>query len=297
MKSKKQKLIVILGQTATGKSDLAVHLAKKYSGEVISADSRQVYKGLDVGSGKITKKEMQGVPHYLLSVANPKEQFSVAEYKALAQKAIEFIYTRKKIPIICGGTGFYIDAVLYDTHLPEVGPNKKLREQLEKKSTEELFKLLVAKDLARAQTIDKHNRPRLIRALEIIEELGKVPKQKKPVSKYNVLKIGLALPDNILKQKIKERLVKRRSKILVEAKKLHTEGLSWKRMEELGLEYRYLARYLQKQITQEEFLEQLEKEIWQYAKRQKTWFKRDKEIVWVNPKEIKKIERQVDKFI
>jgi tRNA dimethylallyltransferase len=293
----KQKLIVICGQTATGKSDLAVMLAKKYNGEIISADSRQVYKGLDAGSGKITKKEMRGVPHYLLSVVAPQEQFSVAEYKELAQKAIEFIIARKKIPILCGGTGFYIDAVLHNTHLPEVGPNIKLRAQLEKKSTEELFKLICKKDPVRAKTIDRYNRPRLIRALEIIEALGSVPKLSKKKSPYTVLKIGLTLPDHILKNKIKVRLLKRLPAMLREGKQLHANGLSWKRMEELGLEYRYVARLLQNKISKEEFLEQLEKEIWQYAKRQKTWFKKDREIRWFEPREIKQIESVTNNFI
>ena len=131
---KKQKIIIILGPTATGKSDLAVRLAKKFGGEVISADSRQVYKGLDIGTGKITKKEMAGVPHHLLDVAHPKKVFTVSDYKKLAERACKKIWDGGKIPILCGGTGFYIQAVADNIVLPEVPPNKKLRAQLEKKT-------------------------------------------------------------------------------------------------------------------------------------------------------------------
>ena len=138
----KSKLIVILGQTSTGKSDFAVEIAKKVGGEIISADSRQVYKGMDLGTGKITKKEMQGVPHHLLDVANPKKVFSVSDYKLLADKKIKEILKRGKVPILCGGTGFYIDAVVNGTILPEVAPNAKLRAMLAKKSVVELFKML-----------------------------------------------------------------------------------------------------------------------------------------------------------
>ena len=137
-----EKIIVVCGPTATGKSDFAVELARKVGGEIISADSRQVYTGLDIGSGKITKREMKDVPHYLLNVANPKRVFSVAQYKRLADKTMKDILKREKVPIICGGTGFYIDAVVYEQSLPEVKPNAKLRKELEKLSVAELGKKL-----------------------------------------------------------------------------------------------------------------------------------------------------------
>lgn len=289
---KKPKLIVICGPTATGKSDYAVDLALglvdglnhtkgmvgrtsrgEVLGEIISADSRQVYTGLDIGSGKITTKEMRGVPHYLLDVANPKRVFTVSQYKIQTEKAIQKILKKGKTPIIVGGTGFYIDVAL-GLDLPEVPPNKKLRKELEKKSTEELFALLKKKDENRAETIDKDNKVRLIRALEIIETLGKVPKQKR-ISKYDAQYIYLDFPDEVLKERIHIRLLKRmKMGMLKEVQNLHKQGVSWKRLEELGLEYRYLALYLQKKLTKEEMLRELEMAIWHYAKRQRTWFKK-----------------------
>jgi len=177
----KQKVLIILGPTASGKSDLAVQLAKKFKGEVISADSRQVYKGLDIGTGKITKKEMRGVPHHLLDVANPKKYFSVSDYKKLALLSLRYIETKKKLPIICGGTGFYIDALIGKINLPEVPPNKALRKKLEKLSAEKLYKMLLKKDSRRAKEIDPRNKVRVIRALEIVETLGKVPHFTSPL--------------------------------------------------------------------------------------------------------------------
>ena len=171
----KTKLLIILGPTASGKSDLAVQLAKKYNGEIISADSRQVYKGLNIGTGKITKKEMSGIKHHLLDVTDPKKVFTVSQFKTLVEIAIADISSRGKLPIICGGTGFYIQAVVDNIILPEVPPNKKLREKLNKKTTTELFEILKKLDNERAKNIDAKNPRRLIRAIEIAEKLGKVP--------------------------------------------------------------------------------------------------------------------------
>lgn len=274
-------LIVILGQTATGKSAYAVALAQEINGEIISADSRQVYKGLNLGTGKVTKKEMGGIPHHLLDVANPSQQFSVANYQELTKKAIEKIHKKNKIPILVGGTGFYLDAVIHGTKLPEVPPNATLRKKLAKLSAERLFAMLKKIDPLRAQTIDAKNPVRLIRAIEIAKALGHVPKVI-TTNKYPVIKIGIMLPDEVLKERIHTRLLDRLTQgMLREAIRLHRDGLSWRRMEELGLEYRYMARHLQGKITHNQMLQQLENEIWKYAKRQKTWFKRDKEIIWI----------------
>lgn len=316
----KPKIIVILGPTATGKSDLAVELAKTFNGEIISADSRQVYKGLNIGSGKITKREMEGIPHHLLDVISPKNTFSVVQFKKKSEKIISDILKRNKIPIICGGTGFYIQSIVDGIILPEIKINKELRKKLEKQNTERLFKMLVKLDPKRASEIDNKNPVRLIRAIEIATTLGSVPKVKKD-SKYNVLQIGLDWSDDILKKRIHDRLLKRMrgNKMIKEVEDLHKKDkVSWKRLEALGLEYRYVALYLQNKINikenkenkenkeknnknnknnKEEMLKKLETEIWRFAKRQRTWFKRDKQIKWFKPTEIKKILEGVKEFV
>ncbi len=286
-----RKVIVILGQTATGKSDLAVRIALrlrsgsstgKFGGEIISADSRQVYIGLDIGSGKITKNEMRGVPHHLLDVIKLKKKFTVAEYQKLAEEKIKDIISRDKTPIICGGTGFYIDAVTKGIVFPDVPPNIKLRKTLEKKSLSSLIKILNKLDKSRARSIDINNKVRIIRAIEIAKALGKVPKITAVKPLYKFIKIGLYLPEDKLKKKINLRLKKRVIGMVNEGRKLRKAGLSFKRMLELGLEYKYIALYLQNKITKIEMQEKLSQEIYQYAKRQMTWFKKDNSITWVD---------------
>lgn len=278
----KPKIIVVLGPTASGKSDLAVKLAKKFNGEVVSADSRQVYKGMDVGTGKVTKEEMKGVPHHLLDVANPKRRFSVSQYKKLAEKEIEGIIKRKKLPIVCGGTAFYIKALVDGTTIPEVSPDWKLRESLEKKDTETLYKKLLKLDPLRAKNIDKNNRRRLIRALEIIEKTkNRVPKTKN-LSLYNPLFLGIKIDQEMLNKKIDKRLNKRlNEKMVEEVKEIRKNEVSFKRLEEFGLEYRWIALYLQNKVDYKEAVESLSRDIKRFSKRQMVWWKHDKKISWI----------------
>lgn len=273
------KVLVIVGPTASGKSALAVRLAKDLDGEVISADSRQVYKGLDIGTGKITKREMKRVPHYLLDVASPKTTFTANDFIRHGQKAISKIWKKNKLPIIVGGTGFYIDALLGRVELADVPPNPKLRAKLSKMTAWELYSILKEKDPLRAETIDKNNPVRLIRAIEIAAAPKKKPPTKPIIAEEEW--IGINPPRNELREKIHARLVSRmRQGMLKEAKALRARGMSYKRMEDLGLEYRYLALYLQGKISKDEMLTQLEAKIWQYAKRQMTYWRRNKEIQW-----------------
>jgi len=279
-----KKLVVILGPTASGKSDLAIKLAKKFKGEIISADSRQVYKGLNIGSGKITKKEMEGIPHHLLNVADPKKNFSVAQFQKLTFKKIKEIQGRNKVPFLVGGTGFYIQSVVDNIAIPEVKPNWKLRNKLKKKSAKELFLILKKLDPERTSSIDPKNPRRLIRSIEVVKTT------KKPVSKtsqhtqecWDVLQIGIKKNPEKIKKSIQKRLTERLKRGLIEeVKKLHRKGLSWKRLEEFGLEYRFVAQYLQGETPWKEMAEKLQKAIEHFAKKQNTWFKRDERVKWI----------------
>ena len=290
-------IIAIIGPTASGKSGLAIALAKKVNGEVVSADSRQVYKGLTIGTGKVTKKEMRGVPHHLLDIASPKKQISVEEWRKKAEKIIADIHKRGKIAIICGGTGLYVDSLLRGLSFPEVSPNLKLRKVLEKKSVASLFAMLQKLDPRRASEIDQHNPRRLIRAIEIARALGKVPPRATLGGKgglYHVIWVGINPSDAVLQKRIHERLLVRMKQGMVhEAQTLHAQGLTYKRMRELGLEYRFLADVLEKKLTKKEMLEGLESAIWQYAKRQRTWWKRHADITWYTKPHDRTIVHQV----
>ncbi len=279
---KKQKIIVIIGPTASGKTSLSIKLAKKYNGEVISADSRQVYKHLDIGTEKVTKSEMQGIPHYCIDIASPKRTFSVEQWRRHAEKAIQKISKKDKLPIIAGGTAFYIDSLVYGSQFPTVKPNPKLRRKLEKKTPEKLLAILKKLDSKRARTIEQKNPRRLMRAIEIATELGRVPTLKKQKEKYDVVWIGINPGLDELMKKITKRLNATFGKGLVaETKKVHEElGLSWKRINELGLEYRIVGKYLRKEINKEEMLEEIIRELRKYAKRQMTWMKKNKKIKW-----------------
>lgn len=301
MKSeRKLKVIAVVGPTASGKSNLAVKLAKKFNGEIISADSRQVYKGLDIGTGKVPisksdgKLFYKGIRHHLLDIASPKKQFTVADFQKLARRAIKNITKRGKVPILCGGTGLYVDATLYDFPIPSVKPDKALRKKYEALSAEKLFVTLRKKDPRRAKTIDRHNKRRLIRALEIVKNTRKpIPPlanyYKHP--RYETLKIGILVPHEKLKEKIRKRLILRfRHGMIRETRELLTKKqITKKRLEELGLEYRYIEKYFSGQIRKRQMIEQLEKEIWRYAKRQMTWFRKDSKTIWI------KNEREAEK--
>lgn len=292
------KVIAVVGPTASGKSALAVDIARLVGGEIVSADSRQTYVGLNIGTGKVTKSEMLSVPHYMLDVANPKRKMSVVQYERLATRAICDILKRGKVPIICGGTGFYIDAILTNASFPAVPPNSKLRKELEKLSPEKLFKKLQKIDPTRAKNIDSKNSRRLIRAIEIATTLGNVPKSTLPKERYDTFYIGLTLQKEELAERIKTRLLARiRRGMVAEARKLHEQGLSWKRMESLGLEYRFLAQFLQNKILKDEMLRDLETAIRQYSKRQMVWFKRNKKIKWFRPDEYEKILKVAENFL
>ena len=283
------KILVVLGPTASGKSDLAVKLALQRNGEVISADSRQVYKGLDIGSGKITKEEMKGVPHHLLNICSPHKVFTASDYARLTRKAINDILSCGKLPIVCGGTGFYINAALYKNSFAPIKPNLAIRQKLNILTTDKLAQKLAKLDPKRFVNIDKYNRPRLIRALEIVLSTGKpVPKLKK-IALYDAEKIGILWPLEELDKRIELRLDQRLSLItggmINEIANLKLpkkgKGLGSQRLYDLGLEYRYISLFLDGKFDYQTMRANLLTATKQYARRQITWFKRDKEIQWI----------------
>ena len=325
MKPNNNEIIVVVGPTASGKSDYAIRLAHERGGEIISADSRQVYRGMDVGTGKIprdaepTTHNLQpttgprqteipsdklsvvsgtlyvssGIRHHLLDVASPKRSYNVTHFLRDAKAAIADIRKRGKVPIICGGTNFWIEALVFGTEFPEVKPNAELRKKLEKMKTEKLFQMLEAEDPERAASIDPHNKIRLIRALEIIQALGKVPiiSEKSKVESRKLQEyrfIGIEISREQLRENIEIRLEKRlKQGMIEEVESLRKSGISWKRLEAFGLEYRWIARFLQGKITKEEMREKLATDIYHYAKRQMTFLRRMERrginIEWIAP--------------
>ena len=285
------KLIIILGPTASGKSALGVALAKKFNGEVVSADSRQIYRGLDIGTGKIAKREMRGILHHLLSFQNPKRGFSAGQFKKLAERKINDIQKRANLPFLVGGTGFYIDAAARGIKYPEVAPNQKLRGALGRKPTKELYRILRAFDPARAKTVDRKNPRRLIRAIEIAKAT------KKPIPKlseekvYDTLFIGIRRPRPELRRRIRAAIRKRVQRgLLRETRNLIQREIPEKRLAELGLDYGIAADYLKHRISREAMLAKLESATWRYAKRQETWFRKHRDIHWIsNETEAKKL--------
>lgn len=278
-------LLVIVGPTASGKTSLSIRLAEERDGEVISADSRQVYKGLNIGTGKVTRREMQGIRHHLIDVCSPRKVFSAHDFVRLGRAAIADIHARGKLPILCGGTGFYIDALLGSIDLPAVERDTALRERLSHMTAARLFAMLKKKDPVRARQMDtpseRNNKVRLVRALEVAAVTPRNrnaetinPSYRTKVS-YEVEWVYVDWPDDVLKKRIHDRLLARmKSGMVAEVRRLHEKGLSWKRMEELGLEYRYVSRYLRGVLSKDDMLAQLEMEIWHYAKRQRTWWRK-----------------------
>jgi tRNA dimethylallyltransferase len=272
----KPRIIVVAGPTASGKSDFAVELALTHNGEIISADSRQVYEGLDVGTGKITKEEMKGVKHHMLSVYKLTDKPSVATYKEDATEILHDIIKRGKTPIICGGTGQYIDALIYDTALPVSPPNTELRKKLEELTVDELSEKLLALDPVRHSQIDKNNKVRMIRALEIIDTLGKVPVLPSPSLIYDTTLYLLNPKRETLRKRVALRIEKRLDQGMIEeVKKLLDSGITdEERLKRYGIEYYVIAKYLTGKLTLPEMKEVLLHKIMQYAKRQQTWNKK-----------------------
>jgi tRNA dimethylallyltransferase len=304
-KKKLPKLIVILGPTATGKTKLAVALARKFNGEIVSVDSRQVYKGMDIGTGKdlseyrfkiydlrFKKNKIKKIPYHLIDVCKPNTEFNVAKFKKLALEKIYDIRKRGKTPFLVGGTGLYISAIVDNLDLPAVAPNKKIRKKLNSLTLSKKIQLLKKLDPAALKFIDIKNPRRVDRALEVClsgQKFSELRKKKEPL--FDCLELGVTFPKKIIDERIDRRVDKRiKQGMIQEIAKLHKNGVSWRRLEDFGLEYRFIAQFLQGQTKKDEMIRLLKIAIHQFAKRQMTWFKRDKKIKWIkNEKEAEKI--------
>ena len=276
----KPKLIVVAGTNASGKSALGVALAEKYDAEIISAESRQVFRGFDLGSGKITPEEMRGVRHHLIDVCGAGDFFSMHDFQRLAYRAIEDILSRGKLPMIVGGTGLYIASVTDGYVMSDREPDLAYRDELEKLETPDLYRMLLEKvpDIQ----VDAKNRNRVMRILEKLHDGDDHLPHKDP--RYDCLKLGVTWDRETLKARIDERLEKRMQQGMVdEVKSLLNQGASVEFMNKLGLEYRYITQYLTGEIASEaEMCTQLSLAIKRFAKRQMTWFRREKDMHWLD---------------
>lgn len=277
------KLIVILGTTACGKSGLGVELARHVGGEIVSADSRQVYRGLDLGTGKVTEEEMGGVPHHLLDVVDPNESYSVAQFQRDAYAAIDDILARGKVPLLVGGTGLYVRAVAEGYTFRDSQPDPALRAELEGKSAEELYAMFREKTGRTLTGGEENNRHRLVRTLEKVlagEDLTEAPRDPH----YQVLQLGMTYPREELCRRIDERLIRRLDDGMVEeVERLREAGATDAFLEGLGLEYRYILWYLTGKLPDREALiDELGRAIKRFAKRQMVWFKKDRDVLWLD---------------
>lgn len=277
-----EKLVIIAGTNASGKSGLGIELAQKYNAEIVSADSRQVFTGLDLGSGKVTKEEMKGIPHHLIDVAEPNEFFSLADYQKKAYSAIDDIHSRGIKAFLVGGTGLYVNAVADGYQLNEAKPDFALRSKLESASKEELIGILREKNPQALERVDLNNKQRLERAAEkaILGKFNENP--SKP--RYETLILGITWPREILYERIRERLDLRLNQGMIdEVKNLRENGASDDFLYRLGLEYRYIMMYLRGDFSDfDAFYNKLFMEIRHLAKEQMTWFRKRKDINWID---------------
>ena len=293
----KRPLIIITGPTASGKTALSIELAKRISGEIISADSMQVYRHMDIGSAKVTREEMDGVPHYLIDVLDPPEEFNVVRFQEMAKQAMEEIYSHGNIPIIAGGTGFYIQALLYDIDFTETDEDSELRKELEKKARTDgpaaLHALLEEIDPESAEAIHENNVKRVIRAIEFYRQTGmKISehnrKEREKTSPYQFLYYVLDLPRPLLYSRIDERVDRMMEHGLVEeVKALQAMGCTRDMVSMQGLGYKEILDYLNGQLTLDEAVYILKRDTRHFAKRQLTWFRRERNVRWLESESFK----------
>lgn len=288
----KPKVIVIVGPTASGKSDCAIELAKRIDGEIVSADSMQIYREMNIGTAKVTNEEMSGVKHYMINIVNPDEDFNVAMYKKMAEEALEEIVSKGKTPIIVGGTGLYINTLVNGIEFSEIDKDEEYRKELENRVSAEgidsIYEELKSVDPEATNIIDKNNVRRVIRALEIYKVTGKtkteLDKESIKETKFDFLMYGIKTDREELYNRINKRIDYMMEQGLVSEVEELNKKYKLSKTALQGLGYKEVIEYINKNCNYDEMIEKLKMETRRYAKRQITWFKRDKRITWV-PKE------------
>lgn len=290
--SGEQPLIVVCGPTASGKTAVSLKIAEDFDGEIISADSAQVYRYMDIGTDKVSLAERNRIKHHLVDIREPYQQFTMSDFKREASWAVGDIFRRGKLPIICGGTGLYINAVTENYKLPEAPPNQRIREELqseyEKKGKDHLYKMLMDLDPATAAKIHPNNVRYIARALEIVLQTNKPIDKQKGKPPYNVFKIGIRWPRETLYERIDKRVDEQIEEgLLNEIKSLFTEGYTEDMPAMQALGYKEYFPYLKGEKPIEECKEDLKQNTRNFAKRQFTWFRKEEDIYWVEPEEFK----------
>lgn len=294
----KPKVIVICGPTASGKTALSIELAKKINGEIISSDSMQIYKYMDIGTAKPSKEEMQGIKHYLLDFVEPNQRYSVAEFKKDAEKAIEKILAKGKTPIVVGGTGLYVDSLIYGIEYQDIKIDEKYRQELDervkKEGLEKLYEEAQKIDPQAMKKISKNDQKRILRVLEIYKATGKNKTEQEIESRKNGVKydykvFAINIERDVLYEKINKRV-----DIMIEKGLIQEVEQLLKKYNEFptamqGLGYKEVVEHLQGITSKEEMIEKLKMETRRYAKRQITWFKKNKQTIWIGPKDLQKI--------
>ncbi|MDK2808417.1 MAG: tRNA dimethylallyltransferase [Clostridiales bacterium] len=292
----KKPLVILTGPTAVGKTALSLALARRINGEIISADSMQVYRHMDIGTAKIRPDQMQGIPHYLIDVMEPDEEFNIVKFQMLAKQALAQIYQKGKIPIVVGGTGFYIQSLVYDISFQEEQEDdgslrKKLEQQAEDIGVEALHQMLCKVDEAAADAIHPNNKKKVIRALEYYYQTGqKISEhnetERKKESPYQVAYFVLNQPRELLYERINQRIDAMLAEgLLEEVRKLAAKGYDKSLVSMQGLGYKEILSYLEGDLTLEEAIYQLKRDTRHFAKRQITWFKRERDVIWFNKDE------------
>lgn len=298
----KPEVIVICGPTASGKTALSIELAKKINGEIISSDSMQIYKYMDIGTAKPTQEEMQGIKHYLLDFVEPNQRYSVAEFKKDAEKSIEEILNKGKVPIIVGGTGLYVDSLIYGIEYQEIKFDEKYREELEKRAEaeglENLYNEAKQIDPQAIEKISENDKKRILRILEIYKATGKNKTEQEIESRKNGVKYDYKVfAINMERKKLYER-INARVDIMIEHGLIQEVQNLLKRYAEFptamqGLGYKEVVEYLNGKISKEEMIEEIKRETRRYAKRQLTWFRKNKQTIWIESHDLQKILNEI----